>query len=106
MLEHHVAAGYSTAEFLMVNEQFTSDHWMPAMVHSDRGSNLVSAAKEIDEAELDWDIIGNMSDYKTKWVFCPSGAKFCNGGFEAFVKKVKKTLYHSYGRRTKNWRLL
>ena len=36
------------------------------MVHSDRGSNLVSAAKEIDGAEHDWDMIERLSDYKTK----------------------------------------
>ena len=40
---------------------------------------MVSAAKEIDEAELDWDMIERLSDYKTKCVFCPCGAQFRNG---------------------------
>ena len=44
----YVAAGYSTADFLMSFEQFTSDHGQPSTVHSDRGSNLVCAAKEVD----------------------------------------------------------
>ena len=44
-VKRYVPAGYSTAEFLMAFEQFTSDHGKPAMVHSDRGSNLVSTAK-------------------------------------------------------------
>ena len=78
----YLAAGYSSAEFMMASEQFTSDHGKAIiiMVHSDRGKNLVSAAKEIDEAELDWDMIERLSDYKTKCVFCPSGAQFRNGG--------------------------
>ena len=93
----YVAAGYSTAEFMMAFEQFTSDHGKPAMVHSDRGSNLVSAAKEVETPDLDWDMIERASDMKTKWVFCPSGCQFRNGGAESFVKKVKKTLTHTYG---------
>ena len=84
----YLAAGYSTAEFLMAYEQFTSDHGRPAMVHSDRGSNLHSAAKEVEEPELDWDMIERASDHKTKWVFCPSGCQFRNGEAESFVKKT------------------
>ena len=60
---------------------------------------MVSAAKEIDEAELDWDMTERLSDYKTKWVFCPSGALFRNVVADSFVKKVKKTLSSSYGGR-------
>ena len=44
-------------------------------------------------------MIERMSDYKTMWVFCPSGAQFRNIGAKSFVKKVKKTLSHSYGGR-------
>ena len=78
LVKLYVAAGYSSAEFMMAFDQFTSDDGKPVivMVHSDRGSNLVSAAKEIDEAELDWDMIDRLSDYKTKWVFCPRRAQF------------------------------
>ena len=67
-----MAAGYSSAEFTMASEQFTSDHGKPViiMVHSDRGKNLVSAASRLTR----------LSDYKTKWVLCPSGAQFRNGG--------------------------
>ena len=62
------AGGYSTAEFLMAFEQFTSDHGKPAMVHCDWGSNLVSAAREVEAPYLDWDMIERASDMKTKWV--------------------------------------
>ena len=93
----YLAAGYSTAEFLMAFEQFTSDHGKPAMVHSDRGSNLVCAAKEVEVPDLNWDMIVRSSESQTRWIFCPSGCQFRNGAAESFVKKVKKTLSHTYG---------
>ena len=93
----YIAAGYSTADFLMSFEQFTSDHGRPATVHSDRGSNLVCAAKEVDSPDYDWDIIEKSSGGKTRWIFCPSGCQFRNGAAESFVKKTKRTLAHTYG---------
>ena len=93
----YIAAGYSTADFLMSFEQFTSDHGWPSTVHSDRGSNLVCAAKEVDTPDYDWDIIEKSSGGKTRWVFCPSGCQFRNGAAESFVKKTKRTLAHTYG---------
>ena len=41
-------------------------------------------------------MIERMTDFKTKLVFCSSGAQFRKGGAESFVKKVKKMLSHSY----------
>ena len=93
----YIAAGYSTADFLMTFEQYTSDHGQPATVHSDRGSNLVCAAKEVDTPDYDWDIIEKSSRGKTRWIFCPSGCQFRNGAAESFVKKTKRTLAHTYG---------
>ena len=85
----YVVCGYSTAEFMLSYEQFTSDHGFPAYVHSDRGSQLVSAAKEVDSPEYDWDTIVRTSGSRTRWEFCPSGAQFQNGATEAFVNKAK-----------------
>ena len=50
LVKLYVAAGYSSAEFTMASEQFTSDHGKPViiMVHSDRGKNLVSAARRLE----------------------------------------------------------
>ena len=42
-----VVCGYSTEEFMLAYEQFTSDEGHPVYVHSDWGSQLVSAAREV-----------------------------------------------------------
>ena len=47
----YLACGYSTEEFLLAYEQFVSDHGTPISVHSDRGSQIVSAAGEIDGSD-------------------------------------------------------
>ena len=93
----YMAAGYSTADFLLSFEQFASDHGWPSTVHSDRGSNLVCAAKEVDTPDYDWDMIEKSAGGRTRWVFCPSGCQFRNGAAESFVKKTKRTLAHTYG---------
>ena len=93
----YVAAGYSTADFMMVFEQFMADHGRPASIHSDRGSNLVSAAKEVDLPELDWEAIEQTTGTKTRWVFCPAGSQFRNGAVERMVGKAKRTIKHTYG---------
>ena len=92
-----IAAGYSTEDFLMAYEQFTSDHGHPAWIHSDRGSQLVKAAKEVDSPEYDWEVIENSTNANTRWVFCPSGSQWRNGAAEAFIKKVKRSLLINYG---------
>ena len=93
----YTVCGYSTAEFLLAYEQFTADHGHPATIHSDRGSQLVSAAKEVEWPEYDWDLIEKSSGSHTVWTFCPSGAQFRNGAVEAYVKKAKRSITHAYG---------
>ena len=95
----YLAAGYSSAEFLLAWEQFTSDHGTPATVHSDRGSQLVSASKEVESPEYNWDEIEQSTGGFTKWVFCPSAAQWRNGASEAFVKKAKRCITHVYQNR-------
>ena len=46
-----LSCGYSTEDFLLSYEQFVSDHGTPVTVHSDRGSQLVSAAGEVESLE-------------------------------------------------------
>lgn len=101
-LRLYAICGYSTLEFLLSYEQFTSDHGFPAYVHSDRGSQLVSAAKEVESPDYDWDRIVTATGSQTTWEFCPSGAQFRNGATEAFVKKVKRSLEHTYGNKNLN----
>ena len=68
----------------------------------DRGSQLVSGAKEVDKLEYDWDVIVRAAGSKTRWEFCQSGAQFCNCATEAFVKKVKQSITHTYGNKNMN----
>ena len=88
----NLAPGYSTEDFLIAWRNLESDCRIPRKVHSDRGSQLVSAAGEIDVPDFNWDIISKESKGQTTWNFCPSGAQWRNGACEAFVKKFKKSL--------------
>ena len=99
----YLAAGYATADFLMVYDQFVADYGRPVTIHSDKGSNLVCAAKDVEVPEYDWDEIEEATGGRTKWTFCPPSAQFRNGACEAFVKKAKRTLKHTYGDKLLNF---
>lgn len=87
-----MAPGYSTEDFLIAWRNFESECGVPRKVHSDRGTQLVSAAGEIDLPEFNWDIISKENKGQTTWTFCPSGAQWRNGAVGVFVKKFKKSL--------------
>ena len=65
---------------------------MPRRVHSDRGSQLVKAAGNLDGLEHDFDYISSTSKEQTEWRFCPSGSQWRNGAIESFVKQFKWSL--------------
>ena len=92
----YLAPGYSTPDFLLAYDSHVADHGRPSTVHSDRGSQLVAAGKEV--ADYDWDEIARKTSiHGTKWDFTPAGAQWRNGAVEIFVKKFKKSfevLYH------------
>ena len=66
-------------------EEFESDCGIPRKVHSDRGTQLISAAGSIDSPEYDWEVISRSSKGQTTWTFCPSGSQWRNGAIESFV---------------------
>ena len=73
-----LSPGYSTADFLCAYDLHTSQHGAPGTVHSDRGSQLVAANKELCEHPLnyDWDAIAAATSKDgTKWNFTQSGAQ-------------------------------
>ena len=88
----YMAPGYSTADFLLAWEELESDCGIPRRVHSDRGTQLVSASGAIETVEYDWDVISASSQGQTVWSFCPSGAQWRNGAIEAQVKRFKRSL--------------
>ena len=73
-------------------DQFESDCGVPRRVHSDRGSQLVSASGAVEGPDYDWEDISARSKGQTVWTFCPSGAQWRNGAIESFVKRFKWSL--------------
>ena len=45
-------------------------------MHSDRGTQLLSAAGEVEGPGYDWDEISAEAGGRTEWKFTPSGAQF------------------------------
>lgn len=99
-----VAPGYSTKDFMIAWKCYTADVGQPSTVHSDKGSQLVKAAKDLDEGlDYDWDKIVEEVGAKVKWTFCPAEAAFRNGTAESFVKIAAtlnmRPIYARYGSR-------
>ena len=93
----YLAPGYSTKDFFIAYNSHISDHGIPTLVHSDRGSQLVAAGKEV--ADFDWDSIASKSSSQgTNWKFAPAGAQWRNGAVEIFVKKFKKSFEILYNK--------
>ena len=93
------AAGYGTANFLTQYEHHIAERGRPRFVYTDKGNNLVKAAKYVREnEELDWDnIIAKTAKEGTEWKVAPPGAQHRDGLAESRVKAVKKTLEHLTG---------
>ena len=94
-----LAPGYSTNDFLLAYMCHVNQRGNPVLVHSDRGSQLVAAHKEVcdDPLKYDWESIErSTSSQGTSWDFTPAGAQWRNGAAEAFVKKFKHSFHHLY----------
>ena len=62
-----LAPGYATKDFMIAYEKHISDRGHPKIIHSDKGSQLVAAGKEI---EFEWGIITEKTlKYSTQWEF-------------------------------------
>ena len=90
--------GYSTEQFLVCFRKFTSNQGSPAIVLSDHGTQLLSAARRVDDPEtkdINWQkVIGLSSRSGTRWIFSEKGCPWRNGTAEATVKLAKQTLKH------------
>ena len=101
-----VSPGYSTKDFLIAYSTHVSTRGDPSFVHSDRGSQLVAAKKELCDTPLsyDWDAIAASTEGAgTTWEFAPAGGQWRNGAVEAFVKKFKLSFHHLYKETTLNY---
>ena len=97
----YLVGGLHTEDFLLAWDSFVADYGQHMVAYSDRGSNLVSAAREGGDTvpDYDWDRIAGCSQGKTDWQFHPAGSQFQNGAVEIFMKKFKRSLKHSFGSR-------
>ena len=90
--------GYSTADFLLKHDYFTTQKGVPKMITSDRGTQLVAgsvtiANKDLPHVAYDWDRVVRENRCST-WKFVPIGCQFRNQT-EAVVKILKKALLHA-----------
>ena len=90
----YLCRDYSEEGFMQAWRQHVADWGEPASVHSDRGSQLVSAAGGLDpvqeEDTMDWDVLSKRTG--VKWSFTPANAQWRNGRAEALVKCTKHSL--------------
>ena len=97
----YMVGGLSTEDFLLAWQSFESDHGQPMIAHSDRGTNLVAAARENkSESEVpayDWESITKVTKGRTDCHFHPAQSQCRNGAVESVVKKFKRTLVHKFG---------
>ena len=94
-----LSPGYSTDDFLIAYSSHVSVRGTPTFVHSDRGSQLVAAHKDIcdDPLQYNWDVIASSTASQgTAWKFAPAGGQWRNGAAESFVKKFKLSFLHLY----------
>ena len=90
--------GYDTQSFMLAYVRFTSNFGTPALICSDRGSQLVKAGGSVETSQPDtsgWEwprIVDSAAKSGTKWVFVESGCQWRNGLVERQVALLKKTM--------------
>ena len=95
-----LAQNLSTDAFLQSLRRFITIRGWPKKIFSDKGTNLVSASKELKDAieGLDWDVIDQYGyPYGTSWAFSPASAPWYNGATEALIKSAKRALQATIG---------
>ena len=93
--------GYDTQSFLVSLKRFIAIRGYPALIHSDQGTQLVAANKELRDMVKVWDknqLIKFGSHQGMEWSFNKSAeAPFQNGCSESLIRLVKRGLLMSVG---------
>ena len=97
-----ISHDYSTDAFLQVLRRFACMRGWPNFIYSDRGSQLVSASKELKQVvnDIDFDQVrklGLKHNMEWTWKFSSPDAPWMNGATEALVKTAKKVLDSAIG---------
>ena len=96
-----VVPGYDTNSLVLALQSHVAERGAPAWVHSDKGSQMMKAAREVNEdGEVPaWDfdsVRKGLGSARTQWTVCPAGSQWRNGSLEAAVKKLKRSLATTY----------
>jgi hypothetical protein len=86
---------YSTDSFLMALRRFMCNKGMPTRFQSDRGEQLVAAAKQVSS----WDfkeVIQWAGRKGIEWTLVPTGGQHFNGQAERMIGLIKKHLWRSF----------
>ena len=93
--------GYDTQSFLISFKRFISIRGFPKFMHSDNGSQLVAANKELREMIKKWDLSEILNfgvNQGLTWSFNNSAnAPFQNGCSESLIRLVKRGILISVG---------
>ena len=93
--------GYDTQSFLISFKRFISIRGYPGFVHSDNGTQLVAANKELRDMVKGWDksqLVNFGSHQGMEWSFNKSAnAPFQNGCSESLIRLVKRGISMSVG---------
>ena len=95
-----ISQDYSTDAFLMTLRRFATIHGRPQKIHSDRGSQLVSASNELRDIveKLNFDQLSDFGiENGFEWSFSAPDAPRMNGVTEPPVKTVKSALKTAVG---------
>lgn len=92
---------YNTQSFLTAFRRFVSLRGHPHTIHSDSGTQLVAASKELKVIRQTWDvteIMGSSANKGITWIFNKSAdAPWQNGCSEALIRLVKRALAIAIG---------
>jgi hypothetical protein len=86
---------YSTDSFLMALRWFMCDRGTPTRFQSDRGEQLVAAAKQVSS----WDfkeVIQWAGKKGTEWTLVPTGGQHFNGQAERMIGLIKNQLWRTF----------
>ena len=88
--------------FLLVLRRFVSIYGYPSKIHSDNGTQLSSASRELKRIlkEFSWEeLVAFGAEKGLEWSFTSADAPWQNGCVEALIKSCKKGLDHAIGER-------
>ncbi|XP_068696913.1 uncharacterized protein [Montipora foliosa] len=90
-----LASSLETDCFINVLRRFTKRRGTPKTIHSDNGTNLVGAAREIKEAIAAWNekhIQDQLLQKGCQWVFQPPKASHASGVWERLIRSTRTVL--------------